>query len=96
MCLPIIEGFACFGYTVAETRDVNWESGGRCRESLGGGTEKVPAFVGPGTGQCLRLVVTGGAAAFIGLGTTDQCFVVKAGFRYLIGAGRAAGSWCRS
>ena len=38
LLLVPMDGIACLGCTVAEARDTNWEGGGRCLCSLGGGT----------------------------------------------------------
>ena len=44
-----MHGIDILGCTVADASDTNWEGGGRCRRSLGGGSGTFPAFVGLGT-----------------------------------------------
>ena len=44
-----MDGIVSLGCTVAEARYTNWEGGGRCRGSLGGGTGIFSGVVGLGT-----------------------------------------------
>ena len=51
-----MNGIASLGCTVAEARDTNWEGGGICRGSLGGGTGIVSGVCRP-RNHCPRYVM---------------------------------------